>query len=462
VEIGKAERADDFDFRDFFFRSLDLFCIADLGGVFRVLNGAWEQTLGYSCEELCSRPYLDFVHPHDRDATLREMRALAEGATTISFENRYRKKDGGYRDLLWTASSDSEKGLVYATARDVSERKTLEEELVVLHAAMRSVTEAPDLDSAIAGVVESLSRMAGWVVGEAWLPSDDGDDLLLSPAWFSVDDSFDDLGRAGKHLRSMPGEGLIGRAWQERSPIWICDIAQDPTFERIEPARALGIGAAAAIPVLAGDLLAAVLVFFKQERCDQDDHFLSLATTIAGQLATVILRRRAEDRMKEMAYKFRELSLRDELTGLYNRRGFTELARHHFAIADREGQELTLMYLDLDAMKSINDTYGHGEGDRALERLGAILKRATRDSEVVARVGGDEFCILLDAEGTVADIVADRIRKALAEHDSEGSRPYDLKLSIGAATRAPKSETTLEDLMELADLRMYRSKGRIG
>jgi PAS domain S-box-containing protein len=113
----------------FFTLSLDLLCIAGFDGRFHRLNPAWERVLGFPLEELLTRPFLDFVHPDDRPATLAEVKRLATGADTVSLENRYRCRDGSYRWMLWTATPSPDRRLIYAAARDITERKQNEEEL---------------------------------------------------------------------------------------------------------------------------------------------------------------------------------------------------------------------------------------------------------------------------------------------------------------------------------------------
>jgi diguanylate cyclase (GGDEF)-like protein/PAS domain S-box-containing protein len=113
----------------FFSLSLDMLCIADFDGYFRQLNHAWTRTLGWTLDELLGKPFLDFVHPDDRDATTAEAAHLRSGRETVHFENRYRCRDGAYRWLLWTSAVSVEHRLFYAVARDMTERKQLEQQL---------------------------------------------------------------------------------------------------------------------------------------------------------------------------------------------------------------------------------------------------------------------------------------------------------------------------------------------
>jgi PAS domain S-box-containing protein len=128
TDITESKQAADERDR-FFLLSLDLLCTAGFDGYFKRLNPAWEGTLGWTAEELTARPYLDFVHPDDREATLVEARKLAAGGETVSFANRYRCADGSLKWLLWNAKSFPEQQLIYAAARDITGRKHFEEKL---------------------------------------------------------------------------------------------------------------------------------------------------------------------------------------------------------------------------------------------------------------------------------------------------------------------------------------------
>ena len=141
MSIEERRRVEE-DISRLFTLSVDLLCIAGFDGYFKRLNPAWEKALGFPVEELLNKPYLDLVHPEDQRSTVSEVRNLAAGRLTISFENRFLCKDGSYRWLTWTAHPSPEEGLIYAAARDITERKMADARIAELHSALeRQVAE---------------------------------------------------------------------------------------------------------------------------------------------------------------------------------------------------------------------------------------------------------------------------------------------------------------------------------
>jgi PAS domain S-box-containing protein len=131
MEVGRRQAEEE---RDRFFNlSLDMLCIAGFDGFFKQLNPAWERTLGWTKEELLAKPYVEFIHPEDREPTAKEARRVSEGKDTISFENRYLCKDGSYRWLQWKGTPLMDRQMIYATSRDVTERKESEEKIKKLN-----------------------------------------------------------------------------------------------------------------------------------------------------------------------------------------------------------------------------------------------------------------------------------------------------------------------------------------
>lgn len=153
----------------------------------------------------------------------------------------------------------------------------------------------------------------------------------------------------------------------------------------------------------------------------------------------------------------RRLALVDELTGLHNRRGFLGLGDQLLKVADRSGLGVSLIFFDVDGLKAINDTHGHHRGDDALVAVAQLLRRVFRTSDVVARVGGDEFCALLVADGSRGSIPIGRLQSdpAVFLGDSGTER---VTLAAGVAYRGPGDHISLEELMEQADAAMYARK----
>lgn len=157
-----------------------------------------------------------------------------------------------------------------------------------------------------------------------------------------------------------------------------------------------------------------------------------------------------------------QLSFNDELTGLLNRRGFLSMAQQELKVAQREDWELVLLFADLDSLKSINDNFGHTEGDRALKSIAAILRKTFRTSDIIARLGGDEFIVLaLNAPAAGVQKMMARLQNNLELHNSQ-NRYYQLSLSIGIAQFDPNKVVSLEAMIVEADRALYENKRQKG
>jgi diguanylate cyclase (GGDEF)-like protein/PAS domain S-box-containing protein len=164
--------------------------------------------------------------------------------------------------------------------------------------------------------------------------------------------------------------------------------------------------------------------------------------------------------LKVVEEKLRELSLLDELTGLYNRRGFFTLAEQELKVAHRLGKGVYLIFADLDDLKGINDAFGHQQGDQALIAVARILKSTFRDLDIISRIGGDEFVILAMNEGSQEsqDILIERLSQGLRLYNQEVRHPFSVSLSIGLAFHAPGTLTSVDKLLSEADQKMYDQK----
>jgi diguanylate cyclase (GGDEF)-like protein len=163
---------------------------------------------------------------------------------------------------------------------------------------------------------------------------------------------------------------------------------------------------------------------------------------------------------KRMAAEISALSITDHLTGLYNRRGFMTLVEQHLKIAERtKKRELLLLFADLDHMKSINDNLGHEKGNKALIEVASILKEVFRESDIIARVGGDEFAVLgIEATMNARGAIESRLQHQIDIHNAIDNREYHISLSVGIAYSALENHDSIDALMSRADTLMYEQK----
>ncbi|GLU32077.1 sensor domain-containing diguanylate cyclase [Trinickia caryophylli] len=173
-------------------------------------------------------------------------------------------------------------------------------------------------------------------------------------------------------------------------------------------------------------------------------------------------------RMAEQELVALQLATTDELTGLSNRRGFEVLASYALRVCKRMNSRASLLFLDLDDFKRINDTYGHAEGDRAIMAFAGLLRRALRQTDVIGRLGGDEFvALLVDTSEEVEARIVERLREEVAAYNTGGAgsaidagsaRRYELRYSVGHAVYDPAENPPIGKLLEHADEAMYAHK----
>ena len=184
---------------------------------------------------------------------------------------------------------------------------------------------------------------------------------------------------------------------------------------------------------------------------------------VKGQMDSNLLVRsiRYAIQRQRMQAELRALALVDQLTGLHNRRGFLELAQQQLKIANRTKNGMLLLFADFDDLKAINDMFGLSEGDLALTEIAQVFQETFRASDIVARIGGDEFVVLaIDACENSAEALASRLQRNLEVHNAREDRAYELSLSVGTAYYDPESPCSVDELLVRADARMYEQKQR--
>lgn len=325
--------------------------------------------------------------------------------------------------------------------------------LALLSEIAIDANEASDSEPVLARCLERVARFADWTVGHIYFHV--GEILVPSHVWYDRDPqqtrAFRDV---TARTRLHRGEGLPGLVLAEGQPQWMRRAPEDERFVRGTALRQSGLASAFAFPIKSGSDVIAVMEFYAPECEPPSADLLAIMANVGMQLGRVMDRER-------LASEVKAHSVRDEMTQLYNRRGFLELGRRHQQVAARAHHGLGLLFVDLNDLKPINDRLGHEEGDSALCDVADALRAVFADTDVIARLGGDEFVVLsTDTCGPGLDVAQSLVRDTIALYNRTRRRPYHLSVSIGVAEFDPADPRTLEELVAKADERMYDQKRR--
>jgi PAS domain S-box-containing protein len=281
--------------------SLDMLCIAGFDGYFKRINPAWEKTLGIPIEELLAKPFTEFVHPDDRDRTAAESEKLDEGEQVISFENRYRCDDGSYRWLLWNATPSPDSKLIFAVARDVTQRKEAERRLSTGYAVTRVLAEAESLEAAAPLILMAICEGLSWDLGVLWRVDETAGVLRCMNVWHSPQLSFPQFVKATRESAYEKSVGVPGHVWETSQPMWLADLPQAENFPRVPFAIAEGLHASFAFPVRVGEHVAGVIEFSSRQIRKLEPDLMEMFDSIGSQIGQFIERRRAEMELKVYA-----------------------------------------------------------------------------------------------------------------------------------------------------------------
>lgn len=178
-----------------------------------------------------------------------------------------------------------------------------------------------------------------------------------------------------------------------------------------------------------------------------------------GRVAAVTVVSKDINDLKQLEERLRSLSLRDELTGLYNRRGFFTMGQPLLKLAVRHKTPVFLLYADLDNLKTINDVLGHHDGDQAIMDVASVFKATFRGTDIIARIGGDEFVVIpVAGKREDANIVLARFKEQISIHNEKNDRAYKLSISVGMSSCGPDFPRSLDDLLKQAEKLMYEEK----
>ena len=336
-------------------------------------------------------------------------------------------------------------------SRDYTAIRQTQVQLEIRDAVTGILAGAARLSEALPSILEAVAKPLGWCYGARWMRDTRNNTLLCGEIWAQpVAQPLADAARARRF--PIGPHDMISRAWTTQALQVLPDIAQDLDFNRREQALASDLHAAFAFPVVVQGEVVCVLEFVGARVQKADALIELLAKSLGSQLALFWLRREAEARLTYAA-------THDALTGLRNRLSFNAELDRAIQRAKRNRWRLGLMFIDLDGFKQVNDRLGHAAGDTLLIEIAKRLKNSLRSSDTLARMGGDEFVVLLEQTGTDGEIaeVAQKLLTAIqAPFEAFGGEPM-VSASFGVAIY-PVDAQEQQGLLTHADSAMYRAK----
>ncbi|MDP2674960.1 MAG: PAS domain S-box protein [Dehalococcoidia bacterium] len=408
----EALRASETNFRDLVENISEVIYAQDKDGRVTYVSPVVEQIGGYSPQEVIGRPFTDFIHPDDLPSLMESFRRTVAG-NPEPFEYRVATKTGDFR---WVRTSsrpvyegDRIVGL-RAVLMDITDRRRVEEALRESETKFRTLAETV----AAAAFIFQGNRMCYVNSAAEAQTGYSREELLTMDFWEVIHPDFRPLvkkrGLARQRGEQVPARyevKLLTRNGEER---WV-------------------------------DFMAAAIEFEGKP-------------AVLGTAFDITERKAAEETIRHLAYH-------DGLTGLPNRTLFEDRLTVTLAQGRRKRRLAAIMFLDLDRFKVVNDTVGHAMGDRLLQSVAERLKGLVREGDTVARVGGDEFTVLLPDVGRVEDAVevADRILETLRQPWRLNDHEFHITTSIGIAM-CPGDGEDAESLLRNADTAMYRAKDR--
>ena len=428
---------------------LDAICVVDRHGHFEFVSAGAERIFGYTPAEMLGRQMLELVHPDDRARTLATANDINNGAVKVDFENRYIRKDGRVVHLLWSARWSEVDQRRVAVARDISRSKIAE----ARQSAIYAISEAAFASDDLAALYQSIQHIVSGL-----LPTRRFVIVLQQPESTLLETVHSgamvtDVVASSQFDYTMLCADVIRRA--ETIQLGMHTLTDLPLG--LQPFATADNGVWLGVPLKSHSaVIGAMVLQHTDARGEYSSSEIELLEYVSVQITLAIER-------KQMLARLQRSALYDHLTQLPNRELLYDRLQLTLHNAQRQQHQFALMYLDLDKFKPVNDHHGHHTGDLLLQQVAGRLTQCLRQTDTVARFGGDEFVILLaDMDGVATALqLAEKVLKALGVAYAIGELSLTIAPSIGVAIY-PLHGKTAHQLLNAADNAMYQAKAAGG
>jgi len=431
--------------------------VRDAEGRVEKWNAAAERLFGWTEQELLGRQAPLFPPGHEQEG-LRNRELILRGETFADVEGVRIRKDGTPVSVSVSAApvhDASGRAVGYLTiVADLTERKRAEQRQDVESAVTLLLADARSLEEAMPRVIQTMCQSLGFDYGARWVVDNKERVMRCAESWCVADprvEEFRLMSAARVETPGLPG-GLNRRVWATTTPHWIPNVAQEASLRRRDFALDAGLAHGFAFPILVGGEFYGVMEFFGRGTRPRDERVVEIAHTAGIQIGQFIARKQAETNLQFFASH-------DPLTGLFNRGMFNQRLQQALAQAQRFERSLAILFIDLDGFKVVNDTLGHNAGDALLAEIGTRLRGTLREGDVIARMGGDEFVVLVEEFEDPAQVgeVAKKLLETVARPFLLQGQECQVTASIGIGAY-PEDGKDAQALIRNADVAMYRAK----
>lgn len=432
--------------------------VRDADGRIERWNPAAERMFGWSESEVLNKA-VPWYPPGKEEEGHRYRSTILRGEAFSGVEAVRLRKDGTPVIVSLSGApilNDSGTAIgVLVIVADVTARKRFELRQELQAAITGLLAESRTVEEALVKVIQVFCEKLGWVCGARRVLDTRVNALRCAEAWGNgVPEVMEFVAETRTLLTPSTSKhsGVTRRVWDSGAPVWITDVLQDPEMKRGVAARKAGLHAALAFPVLIGEEFYGVMEFFAQEVRQPDSGMLDFARQLGSQIGQFIARKQAEQNLRFVA-------THDPLTALPNRTMFGDRLSQALAQVRRYNRRLSLLFVDLDGFKEVNDTFGHDVGDVLLREIAARLRACLREGDVIGRIGGDEFVVLIEESGGPEQIalVARKILDTVARPVSVRGHECQVTGSVGISVY-PQDGKDSQVLLRNADSAMYRAK----
>ena len=435
-------------------------CLTDEGGYYRMMNDAYCAIYEYDREEMLGKHYSVIMPPDQIALANAHYAQILGGDVGIPVERKRQRKDGSivYIEAANALVQDVDgQKIVITTVRDITERKQAVE-IIRLRLGLLEYSNTHNLNELMQKALDDIGELTRSPIGFYHFVDEDQNSLSLQ-AWST---------RTLEEFCEIEGEGMHYPI--EEAGVWVdCVHQQKPIIHNdyagLTHRKGLPEGHAEVIrelvvPTMRDGRVISILGVGNKP-LDYDEQDVRLVSYIADLIWSIIEQKRTNEQIQKLNAQLERLAMMDELTGLMNRRAFFNQGAKEVSRAQRHQTPLSLLMMDVDVFKTVNDRYGHAAGDRVLQHVSNKIEENVRKMDLVARMGGEEFSVLLPStDANDALKLAERVRQAIEKESCQfQDQTIDVTVSIGVASY-DEEILSLEAILRRADDSMYQAKNQ--